>query len=85
MFGMNIVNTLEIIHLQFCKQVLIVRRRTQNSFIYGEFGRDPLKIKLLSRALKYWFKIMRSPDENIIKREYNAILNELEACREKTS
>ena len=84
-WGMNNENKLESIHLLFCKQILGVRRQTQNSFIYGELGRYPLKIKRLSSVLKYWFKVIRSPDEKIIKHVYNVMLNDLEVFPNKIS
>ena len=43
---------LEKIHLQFCKQVLGLRSQTQNTFIYGELGRYPLKLMRVIRVVK---------------------------------
>ena len=44
-WGMNEAVRLQKVHLQFCKQVLGLRSQTQNTFVYGELGRYPLKLK----------------------------------------
>ena len=32
-------NAIERLYLQFCKQILTIKRSTQNDFVYGELGR----------------------------------------------
>ena len=38
-------NKLEHVHLHFYKEILGVRKQTQNNLIYGELGRYPLRLK----------------------------------------
>jgi len=84
-WGMNEATKLERIHMQFCKQILGVKRQTQNSFIYGELGRYPLKIKRLLRVIKYWIKIINCSNEKYVKLVYNMMLSDLENYPEQKS
>ena len=77
-WGMNEANKLETIHMQFCKKILGVKCQTQNSFIYGELGRHPLKLRRLVRVIKYWFKIISSSEEKYVKLVYKMMLSDLE-------
>ena len=38
-WGFDHGKAIERVHLQFCKQILKVKRSTQNDFVYGELGR----------------------------------------------
>ena len=40
------------------KNILSVKRSTQNNFVYGELGRFPLFVGRIFRIIKYWFKII---------------------------
>ena len=51
---------LEILHLQFCKQILGVIQNCQNDFVYGELGRYPLIINRQYRIIMFWLKIYKS-------------------------
>ena len=84
-WGMENANILENIYLQFCKQLLGVRRQTQNNFIYGELGQFPLKIRRLARVIKYWLKIVKSSDIKYVKVIYNIMLNEIEVFPDRNS
>ena len=76
--GINDVLQIERIQLQFCKDILGVRSQTQNNFIYGELGRYPLKIICLVNVIRYWLKIVESPETKYIKATYNMMINDLE-------
>ena len=69
--------------MQFCNQILGVKCQTQNSFIYGELGRYPLKIRRLIRVIKYWFKIISC--SKYVKLAYNMMLSDLENHPEQKS
>ena len=47
----------EMVHLKFLKNLLRVKRSTQNDFIYGEFGTTPLSETREIQIFKYWTKI----------------------------
>lgn len=57
----------EKVHLRFLKQILGVRRQTSNIAIYGELGRFPLYVIRKIRILKYWYKILNSPNTLLFK------------------
>ena len=38
-WGFFQANSIERVHLQFCKRLLGVKKTTQNDFVYGELGR----------------------------------------------
>ena len=48
----------ERVHLKFLKNLLGVKRSTQNDFIYGEYGSTPLSETRKIQILKYWTKIV---------------------------
>ena len=60
----------ERIHLKFLKQILGVRKQTCNLAVYGELGRVPLSVLHKTRVLKYWFKILSTP-QSLIYKVYN--------------
>ena len=76
-WGYNKADCVEKVHLSFCKNILGVRKTTQNSFIYGELGRTPLIYKRYVNIIKYWFKILYCNDMKYIKVMYNVMLNDL--------
>ena len=63
-WGMHAGNDVEKVHLDFCKHVLGVKKRTNNVLVYAETGRLPLKVCRLIRIFKFWFKLLRT--ENCI-------------------
>ena len=42
-WGFENKNSIERVHLQFCKSILKVRNSTPNCYVYGELGRFPLE------------------------------------------
>ena len=76
-WGLNNSLAIEKVHLNFCKQVLRVRKQTMNKFIYGETGRMPIRYHTIIRVIKYWFKIINSSQDKYIKVVYNMLINDL--------
>ena len=60
----------ERIHLKFLKQILGVRKRTCSLAVYGELGRVPLSVLHKTRVLKYWLKILSTP-QSLMYKVYN--------------
>ena len=48
--------------MQFCKKLLGVKKTTQNDFVYGELGRENYATKRVFIIMKYWFKILQTPE-----------------------
>ena len=63
-------NTIEKLHLQFCKQILGVHPKASNSAVLGELGRFPLKIEVQIRVIKLWTKILSMPESILMKQSY---------------
>ena len=74
-------NAIERVHLQFCKQLLGVKKTTQNDFVYGELGRTTLITKRYLNIVKYWFKILASGDRKYINIVYRMMLRDMDLKR----
>ena len=74
-------NAIERVHLQFCKQLLGVKKITQNDFVYGELGRTTLITKRYLNIVKYWFKILASGDRKYINIVYRMMLRDMDLKR----
>ena len=57
-WGLDEIDQIERVHLQFCKNILRLRKCTASYFVYGELGRRPLACKMYLRIVKYWLKIV---------------------------
>ena len=64
---------LEVLHTKFLRYVLGVRQSTPNSYVSGELGEFPLKLDRQIRVIKYWFKVLKSPNESLIKKVYQKL------------
>ena len=77
-WGFGMANSIERVHLQFCKKLLGVKKTTQNDFIYGELGRTSCQTKRFVRIINYWFKILVAHETKYVKIVYNTMLQDLE-------
>ena len=84
-WGFQSAIQIERIQLHFCKQLLGVKRQTQNAFIYGELGRLPLQQRRYLSIIKYWLKITRCHETKYIKIVYNIMLTDLLRYPNRTS
>ena len=64
-------NSIESVHLQFCKRLLSVKKITQNGFVCGELGRMPLINARYVSIIKFWLNILHSKPEKYIYNIYN--------------
>ena len=58
-WGYENLVTLERVHLQFCKRILNLRLSTPNFMVYGELGRHPLNIRVIS----VWCKLIQNENK----------------------
>ena len=49
---------IEKVHLKFCKYLLSVPNTTTSAMVYAELGRMPLEIKIKTKALFFWSKLV---------------------------
>ena len=77
-WGFCQANQIERVHLQFCKNLLGVKQSTQNSFIYGELGRETFQAKRHFSIIKYWLKILNAKENKYINIVYKMMLNDME-------
>ena len=75
--GKKLAHDIEKVHLDFCKNLLGVSRRTNNVLIYIETGRMPLKYVRLIRMFKFWFKLLNS-NNCILSEIYSSMFDDCE-------
>jgi len=78
-WGFHPSDAIERVHRDFMRYVLNVKTTTLNEFVYGELGRLPLCYIRYLRIVKYWFKILQSPNRRLIYKLYNLQKNHMEA------
>ena len=49
---------IEWIHIQFCKNILHLRKSTPNYMVYGELGLFPLSINIKMRMVGFWNRLV---------------------------
>ncbi len=54
---------IETLHLDFCKRILKVQRKTPNNRYRAELGQYPLLLNIQKRAIKFW-KHLKTSDPN---------------------
>ena len=57
-WGFHPAPNIELIALRFYKNILGVKKSTQNDFVYGELGRTPMIVIRHMRIIKYWLNIV---------------------------
>ena len=68
-WGFHKAPDVEKVHINFCKNVLGVNRKTCNNVVYCELGRLPLYAKRKLKIFKYWVKL-KNTDNCILKACY---------------
>ena len=69
------VDNLERIQLKYLKDVLRVRQSSSDLAIFGETGHFPLFLRQQDLLIKYWLRIIRMPNDNVIKATYNELIS----------
>ena len=78
-------NAIERVHLQFYKNILGVKKNTQNVFVYEELGRTKYITRRYFDIVKYWFKVSSAPDNIYSKIIYNLMLQDIEQLPNKVN
>lgn len=69
---------IERIHLQYCKNLLCVKKSTPNDFIYGELGRMPLQYNRYYDIINYWIKLLHTSENKYIKKVYLMLKSDID-------
>ena len=69
----------------FVKKLLVLKKSTQNDFVYGKLGRTNYISKRYAIIIKYWFKNLTAPENKYIKLVYNMMLSDLELFPNKVN
>ena len=56
-WGYKNLDTIEKVHLKFCKLVLKLKSCTSNAMVYGETGRYNMEYYVKKRMINFWSKI----------------------------
>jgi len=64
-WGIHDFKEVDKIILKFLKNLLGVRQQTPSVAAYGEVGRFPLSVIAKVRFIKFWIKVMKSPNSVI--------------------
>ena len=54
--------SIESVHCKFIRKILCVKKSTNLDGLYGEVGRYPMQVQRKLIMIRYWIKILNSPD-----------------------
>ena len=74
-WGLQIHDSIEKVHLFALKKLLQVSPRTPNTMVYGETGRYPLYINAYVNCIKYWLRLTRLSSNRLPRKAYNMLLS----------
>jgi hypothetical protein len=57
-WGFENKESIEKVHLQFCKNILKVRSTTPNYMVYGELGRYPMEVVVKRKIVLFWNNLL---------------------------
>ena len=77
-WGVDVVNSIESVHMRACKRFLCVKTCTPNHVVRGECARYPLYITTLVHVVKYWCRIIKMPNSKNVRKCYNMLLQQSE-------
>ena len=84
-WGLQIIDMLELFFRKFLKKILGLRPSTPNCIVYGEVGKLPLQIKVDKQLITYWFRLLTKDDQTFAYIVYMIVLklilrDEYQAC-----
>ena len=83
-WGFHEAPNIERLHLKFLKQILCVRKQTQNDFVYGELGRFPMYTVRYVRIIKYWLNIIHGKKSLYVNKAYIDSMNMADSSNKPT-
>ena len=64
---------IEKVHIKLCKYILGVGNNTASMGVYGDLGRSPLYIEQVTCCLKYYYHLVYSEDNKLLKMTFNEL------------
>ena len=69
-WGCENVDIIDKFYLKYCKSLLDVKQVTPSVMIHGELGTMPLHLKIKSRVLNFWYRIVSGKNDKICYKLY---------------
>ena len=70
---------IELVALRFYKNILGVKKPTQNDFVYGELSRTPMIVRRHMRIIKYWLNIVMGKKSPYVVGLYHFFLRQIDS------
>ena len=70
LWGSEPHHQIEQVHIGFCKSISGLGQSAHSSAVVGECGRLPLYNQYEKRYVKYWFKLLKSPENSLLYLSY---------------
>ena len=70
---LNAEDPREKLHLKFCRRILQVHSKTVNLGVYGDLGRVPIFLDQAIHAVKYFYHLILSDENRILKSFYRIV------------
>ena len=64
-WGFSNLDTIERVHLKFCKLLLHLKKSTPNFMIYGELGACPMSVYIQTRIVHFWSKLVNCENSKL--------------------
>ena len=74
-WGYEICDSIEKVHVKWCKYILGVSSTTPTPAVLGELGRVPLYVIHTMKCIKFWCKIIEMSSERLPKSCYRVLYN----------
>ena len=69
--GFTQYGVLEKVHFYACKRFRYVSIKSCNAAVIGDCGRFPNYIKTMRRCVKFWIRMLKMPENRLVKKCYN--------------
>ena len=77
-WGPDVHKSIERVHYKFCKYQLGVGSQTANPSVLGEYGRDRIYVACYVKCIKFWLKIITSPENSLLRSCYRRLCTQIE-------
>jgi hypothetical protein len=75
-WGVRSIEKITAAHLRFFKRLFYLPINTPGYSIIHELNIEPIELKIIKRSVNWWKKLLKAPDNSLIKSCYNRLLEE---------